>query len=189
MDSITQSQQLGRRLKAIREANGLSQRELAKRAGVTNSNISMIEQGQVSPSVHSLEKVLAAVPMSLSHFFACLDDPSDEVFFLQRNMLKHERSYGFMQIVAEHLPEAKIALKHLYFKPLTDTGDTPLMRHVDQAGWVCQGSVQITIAAEVKELSAGDGFYLSAYTPCRVKNVSAMTPAQIIVATDAGTAP
>lgn len=189
MDSITQSQQLGRRLKAIREANGLSQRELAKRAGVTNSSISMIEQGQVSPSVQSLEKVLAGVPMSLSHFFTFLEDASAEVFFLQRNMAKHERPYGFMQIVAEHLPESKIVLKHLYFRPLTDTGDTPMMRHFDQAGWVCQGHVQITIATEVKELSAGDGFYVAAYTPCRVKNISSVTPAQIVVATDAGTAP
>jgi len=35
---------VGERLQSIRKLKGLSQRELAKRAGVTNSTISMIEK-------------------------------------------------------------------------------------------------------------------------------------------------
>ena len=60
---------VGARLKVIRKKRGLSQRELAKRAGVTNSTISLIEQNRVSPSVSSLKKVLDGVPMSLQTFF------------------------------------------------------------------------------------------------------------------------
>ena len=52
------------RLKAVRQMHGLSQRELAKRAGVTNGMISLIEQGRVSPSVASLKKVLDGLPMT-----------------------------------------------------------------------------------------------------------------------------
>ena len=62
--------QLGLRLRSLREFYGWSQRELAKRAGVPNSAISVIEQGTVSPSVISLEKVLNGFPISLSDFFA-----------------------------------------------------------------------------------------------------------------------
>ncbi|MBR9911920.1 MAG: helix-turn-helix domain-containing protein [Gammaproteobacteria bacterium] len=62
--------QLGIRLKALREFYGWSQRELAKRAGIPNSAISVIEQGAVSPSVLSLEKVLKGFPISLPDFFA-----------------------------------------------------------------------------------------------------------------------
>src|SRR5690625_5609722 len=62
---------LGQRLKWVRERNGLSQRELARRAGVTNSNISMIEQGAVSPTVNSLTRLLDVIPLSLAQFFAC----------------------------------------------------------------------------------------------------------------------
>ena len=47
----------------------MSQRELARRAGVTNGLISLIEQNRVSPSVSSLKKVLDGVPMSLAEFF------------------------------------------------------------------------------------------------------------------------
>jgi transcriptional regulator with XRE-family HTH domain len=45
---------VGAHLRAVRTMYGLSQRELAKRAGVTNGLISLIEQNRVSPSVSSL---------------------------------------------------------------------------------------------------------------------------------------
>ncbi|WP_339615148.1 helix-turn-helix domain-containing protein [uncultured Gilvimarinus sp.] len=184
MAHSSQAVALGRRLKEIREANGLSQRELAKRAGVTNSSISMIEQGQVSPSVQSLEKVLGGIPMSLSHFFASVDGSAGDVFFNQHNMFKHEKPYGFMQVVGENLPTRKATLKHFYFDPQTDTGETPLMSPFDQSGWVSQGDIQMTIGAKIKELAPGEAFYLAAYTPCRLKNLSEFNSAQIIVATE-----
>jgi transcriptional regulator with XRE-family HTH domain len=54
------SYDVGARLKHVREMQGLSQRELARRAGVTNGLISLIEQNRVSPSVGSLKKVSTA---------------------------------------------------------------------------------------------------------------------------------
>src|SRR4030088_2777460 len=60
---------VGNHLKAVRQMYGLSQRELAKRAGVTNGLISLIEQKRVSPSVSSLKKVLDGIPMALADFF------------------------------------------------------------------------------------------------------------------------
>ena len=59
---------VGARLKHVREVHGLSQRELARRAGVTNGLISLIEQNRVSPSVGSLKKVLDGVPLSMAEF-------------------------------------------------------------------------------------------------------------------------
>ncbi|MGX9080005.1 helix-turn-helix domain-containing protein, partial [Klebsiella pneumoniae] len=53
---------IGHRLKAVRTKAALSQRELAKRSGVTNGFISQIEKNQVSPSVSSLRKVLEGIP-------------------------------------------------------------------------------------------------------------------------------
>ena len=61
---------VGVRLQSIRKSKGLSQRELAKRAGVTNSTISMIEKNSVSPSISSLRKVLGGIPMSMVQFFS-----------------------------------------------------------------------------------------------------------------------
>src|SRR6185312_12967760 len=61
---------VGARLRTVRTTFGMSQRELARRAGVTNGLISLIEQNRVSPSISSLTKVLDGVPMTLAEFFA-----------------------------------------------------------------------------------------------------------------------
>ncbi len=60
---------VGRRLQSVRKSRGLSQRELARRADMTNGSLSLIEQGKVSPSLQSLEKIVRAIPMTLLEFF------------------------------------------------------------------------------------------------------------------------
>ena len=72
---------VGSHLKAVRQMHGLSQRELAKRAGVTNGLISLIEQNRVSPSVSSLKKVLDGIPMALAEFFTRDLSGKPDVFF------------------------------------------------------------------------------------------------------------
>lgn len=64
---------LGATLLNLRNLSGLSQRELAKRAGLTNSVISTIEQGKVSPSVSSLAKLLSGMGLSLAQFYSLND--------------------------------------------------------------------------------------------------------------------
>lgn len=61
---------LGGRLLYLRTLCGLSQRELAKRAGLTNSVISTIEQNKVSPSISSLERLLAGLGVTITQFFS-----------------------------------------------------------------------------------------------------------------------
>ena len=72
---------VGARLRSVRTTFGLSQRELARRAGVTNGLISLIEQNRVSPSVSSLKKVLDGVPMSLAEFFTLDLSAAPQAFF------------------------------------------------------------------------------------------------------------
>lgn len=49
---------IGARLRMIRISKGLSQRELARRAGVTNATVSLIESNRMNPSVGALKRVL-----------------------------------------------------------------------------------------------------------------------------------
>ena len=61
---------IGARLRTIRTRHGLSQRELAKRAGVSNASVSLIEQNRTSPSLAMLTRVLKGFPVKLADFFA-----------------------------------------------------------------------------------------------------------------------
>jgi transcriptional regulator with XRE-family HTH domain len=72
---------IGKKLLSIRKTHGLSQRELATRAGLTNGTVSLIEQNKTSPSVASLKSLLDAIPMSIAEFFATIEEPSEPKFF------------------------------------------------------------------------------------------------------------
>src|ERR1700710_780302 len=76
------SEEIANRLRMVRQIYGLTQRELARRAGVTNGAISLIEQNRVSPSISSLKKILDGIPLSLADFFTLDFSPSDNVFFV-----------------------------------------------------------------------------------------------------------
>ena len=72
---------IGHKLKTIRKQRGLSQRELAARAGLTNGTISLIEMNRTSPSVASLKSLLDAIPISMAEFFSTLENNDQPKFF------------------------------------------------------------------------------------------------------------
>jgi transcriptional regulator with XRE-family HTH domain len=49
-------QDIGGRLRLVREQLGLSQRQLARQSGVANATISQIEAGKLNPTVSLLKK-------------------------------------------------------------------------------------------------------------------------------------
>ena len=83
---------VGSRLKALRLDRGLSQRDLAALSDMTNGSLSMIEQGKVSPSISSLEKILSVYEISLAEFFAQTSLPSSP--FLDEKTIIHLEEPG-----------------------------------------------------------------------------------------------
>jgi transcriptional regulator with XRE-family HTH domain len=61
--------QVGVALKALREMAGLSQAELARKAGMGKSQVSKYERGQNLPNLASLRKILRAVKVEPLFFF------------------------------------------------------------------------------------------------------------------------
>jgi transcriptional regulator with XRE-family HTH domain len=61
-------------LKLARLEAGLSQRELAERAGVSQSEIARIESGQREPSIPTLQRILSGAGKELRFRLAELDD-------------------------------------------------------------------------------------------------------------------
>lgn len=147
------------RLKSVRDLSGFSQRELAKRAGVTNSSISMIEQGQVSPSIQSLSRILAAFPISLADFFS---------FTLSSEVHPHPAG----QLVIQSLGSARqldAQIEHLSVAQAT-AFSAPA---VDSCGVILEGNLQLILMSGSQLLGQGDSFYIPANQLFRLINLSA----------------
>ena len=75
MSDITKA--LGRRIRNYRVAKGLSQEKLAELAGCHATYIGQIERGEKNATIESIEKISAALNISLSKLFEKLDLQED----------------------------------------------------------------------------------------------------------------
>lgn len=177
---------VGARLLAIRKLKGLSQRELAKRAGVTNSTISMIEKNSVSPSISSLKKVLGGIPMSLVEFFSSdLDEQNQpKVVYKSDELVDIGGGEVTMRLVGRAFPDRSLSFLEETYPPGTDTGPEMLCHEGEEAGMVIAGSLELTVGEEVFVLESGDSYYFRSEQPHRFRNPFEQ-PARLISATTA----
>ena len=181
-----QSVDFGSRLKYIREYNGLSQRELAKRAGVPHSSISMIEQGLNSPSINSLAKILGGIPMSIAQFFSCDISLLNEQVFRAVDLQAKQRKISeaqWAQTIPLHNSVSTTRFEKNIYSPKSDTGDIPHHSAQSVSGFITSGSIELTINSEVSVLVVGDAFALGAMQPYRLRNLSSTSDCIILTCT------
>jgi transcriptional regulator with XRE-family HTH domain len=170
-----QSVDFGSRLKYIREYNGLSQRELAKRAGVPHSSISMIEQGLNSPSINSLAKILGGIPMSIAHFFSCDISQLNEQIFRAADLQAKQRTISnsvSIQSIPLQGANTNTRFEKVSYTAGSDTGNAPQYSTQAVSGFILSGSIELTLNAEVALLVQGDAFSLGATQAYRLRNLS-----------------
>jgi transcriptional regulator with XRE-family HTH domain len=66
MATATDTPTLGARVRALREAEGLSLRDLSERSGVSAPMLSQVERGETSPTVAVAERIAAGLDLRLS---------------------------------------------------------------------------------------------------------------------------
>jgi len=171
LDNQESGLDLGARLKFIRLQAGISQRELARRAGVTNATISLIESNQNSPSVASLRKVLSGIPMAMSDFFALEAPEQDKVFFSAEELLPiAQGQVNFLQVGDTRKHNLQILYER--YKPGADTGKSMLQHESEEGGMVIEGEIELTVGERKKVLKKGDAYLFDSRVPHRFRNIS-----------------
>lgn len=171
---------IGDRLRAIRKARGLSQRELAARAGLTNGTISLIEQNKTSPSVASLKSLLDAIPVSIAEFFATLEENNAAKVFFKADEFTEiaPLSATAAQLLSlRQLGDAQnhaLQVLHERYAPGADTGPELLSHEAEEAGIVIRGEIEVTVDDDVKVLGPGDGYRFDSRLPHRFRNVGSV---------------
>ncbi|MDI2590793.1 cupin domain-containing protein [Pseudomonas sp. N3-W] len=165
----------GSRLKLVRESYKLSQRELARRSGVTNATISLIEQNRVSPSVSSLKKLLEGIPMSLADFFTFDQPPREHQYVFRANEQPDLGRDGLrLLLIGASVPSRQMRLLREQYAPGASSGEEPIVHaEGEECGLVTRGTVELTVDGQVSVLNAGDGYYFPTTLPHRFRNIGA----------------
>jgi transcriptional regulator with XRE-family HTH domain len=165
----------GQRLRAIRERYGLSQRALAKKAGVTNGIISMIEQNRSSPSIATLKKILDAIPMPFSEFFTVSPGEEHQIVFKAEELVEIGSSGFSFRQVGRDMKEKSMQIIHEKIQPSADSGEEMLNHESEEGGVVIQGELELTVGGEVYILGPGDAYYFDSRIPHRFRNIGKVT--------------
>src|SRR3954471_16234711 len=66
---------LGARVRALRRARGLTLKGLGRLAGLSHPFLSQVERGLARPSIGSVERIAAALDVSVAHLWAPTREP------------------------------------------------------------------------------------------------------------------
>ena len=172
---------IGGRLRHLRMLRGLSQRALAKRAGVTNSTISLIESNGANPSVGALKRILDGIPIGLAEFFAFEPERSRKAFYAAEELTEIGKGGVSYQQVGETMFGRTLQILKECYQPGADTGKVLLAHEGEEGGVVISGRIEVTVEDERRVLGPGDAYYFESRRPHRFRCVGA-EPCEVISA-------
>ena len=168
--------QAGRRVRALREARGLSLRDLAERSGVSAPMLSQVERGDTSPTLAVAGKIAAGLGLSLSQLLR-LDEGHHVVLARAKERRSVRRNGHRYEQVSPGLPgeRASVTVHALRAGARTGgAGDAPLHAAGSRETVLVQaGALAVSIDGERYELTAGDAITFDADLPHHFENPGA----------------
>jgi transcriptional regulator with XRE-family HTH domain len=166
---------LGPRVRALREAEGLSLRDLAERSGVSAPMLSQVERGETSPTVVVAERIAAGLELRLSQLLRL--DESGAVTVVRGN----ERRKGpasakghRYELLTPPLPGLRAEVSRHDIAPGARTGgagDPPMHEPGSrETAVVEQGAVVLVCDGERHDLRQGDCVTFDADLPHHFEN-------------------
>jgi transcriptional regulator with XRE-family HTH domain len=171
---------IGGRLRQLRSQHKLSQRALAKRAGVTNSTISLIESNQMNPSVGALKRILDGIPIGMAEFFTPNPKPHRAFYRADEFVEIGKGRISFRQLGEDMSGRTLQILKERY-QSGADTGRVPLVHDGEEGGIILSGRLEVTVGDERRILDPGDAYYFESRRPHRFRCIGPR-PCEVISA-------
>ena len=171
MNSAKNDSDIGQRLRELRGRLGLSQRELARRAGVSNATISMIEANQVSPSVSALRQILSAIDIGIAEFFASSEVETAQIVFRADELTEIAGGPVSYRQVGANLAGRSLQVLHERYRPGAQSGKHMLSHQGEEAGVVIRGRLGLEVEGRRYELGPGDAYFFDSRRPHAFRNI------------------
>ncbi len=162
------AQRIGTVIRRHRKAHGLTLAQLAAGADLSSANLSRIENGGVTSSFESLERICQAVGLSLADLFAEVSEPKGEARLVradqQMEVIRSGTSHGHIyRLISYHRGPGR-SFEGFYITMDKDSAVYPRFRHPGtELIYMLRGSMEYRHGSELYTISAGDTFSFSAH--------------------------
>jgi transcriptional regulator with XRE-family HTH domain len=172
-NALKVAQSVGSTVKATRELQQISLNELARRAGVSKSMISRVEQGLTSPTAVMLAKLAEGMTVSLSSLLRGEFGPPVHIQTLaEQPMFKDPKTGLIRRTLSPVSPDGLIEIVHNSLPAKKTTGAFPAHSVGTQEHIVVlSGKIEVNVGRKSFVLNAGDAAQFVADIEHAVKNV------------------
>ena len=180
------------KIRTLRQAKGLTLKELADRTQTTAGYISQLERGLVDPSLSTLRKIAAVLGTPL---FALMDNRETQSAVV-RSEKRQKMTFPDSSIIHELLTPAAIGGQKpsdlLLFTSRLSSGswsnEERISHNAEEWIYVTDGQIEIVAGEHTYSLQCGDCIYLKENIPHNIYNpgpapavcISAMTPSVFV---------
>lgn len=159
MSPVLKQHVVGGHVRRLRVQKGISVRNLARQTGFSPSFVSQLENGQVSPSISSMEKIAAVLGVTLGEFFVAAADAEGGLVVraVDRQALSSGWSNAEIEsLSAAHRSSARIEGILITLRAGGRSGKHPYPHSREEFVYVLQGAVTLTLGPEQHRLRRGD---------------------------------
>jgi transcriptional regulator with XRE-family HTH domain len=172
---------LGKKLRRMRQARGLTAVELAQRARVTTGFISQLEHSQTVPSLQTLQRIAAVLGVSMTYFLLEENLQPQVVRKQERRSLELGHEGACLSLLSprssQHL---ELALYEL--PPGAVSWSTARSHAGQQCHLLLQGTIRADYGDHTYRLEEGDSILWEGTLPYRLENIGP-NEARLLIAT------
>lgn len=163
--------ELYERIRNLRLQRGMSLKDVAQAAGISDSMLSQIEHNQSNPSVGTLKKLADVLGVSVGSLFE--DSTSEHCRVVRKGHRKFlmPASSGIRYELLVPDLRGNLEFIFVHFEPGASTGE-PFAHHGEEAGVMQSGSIELTLGSDVFVLNAGDSIRLDPSVPHSFRNTT-----------------
>jgi transcriptional regulator with XRE-family HTH domain len=167
MSAAVNPRVIGEHIRRLRSDRGLSVRAFAARTGFSPSFISQLENGQVSPSLGSLQKIAETLGVTLGEFFAAAETGEESLIVRPEDRRRLDSTWTDTHLEALGAMARSRRLEPVLavFGPGGKSGRHPHAPSREEFAFVIKGQITLTLADEENTMVAGDAVTLPAQAP------------------------
>jgi transcriptional regulator with XRE-family HTH domain len=154
---------VGAWVRQLRSDQRMSLRTLASRTGFSPSFISQLENGVVSPSIASMEKISNALGVTLAEFFVAKSQGAGGLIVRVADRLQMVSAWSQGKIEAlSPMSGRRVEPILITLEPGGRTGKHPYSHGSEEFAYILSGQVTLTLGPEEHVLRAGDAVSIRA---------------------------
>jgi len=156
---------LGEKLRQLRSERNISQRDLARMAGLSPNSISLIERDETSPSVATLQSLATALNIRMSYFFE-EEAPSSVLHIKSGTRPKVETQGVVIEGMGKNLPFQELEPFVMTLAPHVECcGERQVVHTGHEFIYCMQGGIEYLVDGKTYLIETGDILIFEATLP------------------------